>query len=100
MVNNGIKEGRIVRDKDEAFLACQVSADRKPRLRIQVVRGLVNQEEIPFAGEEHREHYFRALAKGEFAERTVEVLCVKVEFVHLAEYAPLLTGGLPLLEKS
>ena len=71
MVYTAVKEIAVVGNEDIAFLFPQIAGDEFPRICIQVVSGLIDQQEVPFVKEKCGEQGFRLLSVGKGHERPV-----------------------------
>lgn len=58
MVYTAVKEIAVVGNEDVAFLFPQIAGDEFPRICIQVVSGLIDQQEVPFVKEKCGEQGF------------------------------------------
>ena len=71
MVDAGIQKIPVVGYKDKAFFPGKVSFDNLSGGHVQMVRRLIDQQEIVFTRKQHRQHHFGAFAETECTKRPV-----------------------------
>ena len=93
---HGLEEPAVVRDEDDRGVErSQHALEPLERLDVEVVRRLVEQQQVGLRGERARERGARQLAAGEGRERPVEVVVREAEPAHDGRraVAPVVAAG-------
>ena len=93
VIHAAVQERAVMGHQNEAPLAIQVPAHQLTALNIQVVRRLVDQQEVVLLGKQHRKLQFCLFAVAERSIGTVQNLILQPQLVHLTSYTPVFVVG-------
>ena len=88
MVYAAVEKGAVVGNKKKSVFLIEIAAHQLPPLQIQVIRRLIDQEEIVLRGKQDRKLQFRLLAAAEGGIGAVQHRLVQPQSRHFALQAP------------
>ena len=93
MIDAAVEKSSVVRDEDEPRFALQIIRNKRSRLSVEVVGGLVYQQEAVLAQKQRRQQHLGALAVGERFERPPQSLLRNLQPSQLPQQPPVLDAA-------